>query len=153
APSGMASIAARVEIGLAQAAGVARSSRAGTKRKVKAGPTTRGWSRCSGMAPRIHTFRSPFFSRMVVRVAVVTPLRVSMASRSSVMGSSDALDIAAINADLAAGDIGGAFRGKERDHVGIFLRLAVAYQRDRRHALGAHFLDAAIFPLGLLRVE
>ena len=40
-PSAMASIAARVEMGEAQLAGVARSSRAGTKRKVKAGPTTR----------------------------------------------------------------------------------------------------------------
>ena len=41
-PSGMASMAARVEIGEAQEAGVARSSRAGTKRSVKARPTTRG---------------------------------------------------------------------------------------------------------------
>ena len=41
APSGIASMAARVEIGEAQLAGVARSSRAGTKRRVKAGPTRR----------------------------------------------------------------------------------------------------------------
>ena len=40
-PSGIASIAPRVEIGRAQLAGVARSSRTGTKRSVKAGPTTR----------------------------------------------------------------------------------------------------------------
>ncbi len=39
--SGIASIAPRVEFGDAQLAGVARSSRAGTKRKVKASPTTR----------------------------------------------------------------------------------------------------------------
>jgi hypothetical protein len=37
-PAGMASIAVRVETGEAQAAGVARSSRAGTKRSVKARP-------------------------------------------------------------------------------------------------------------------
>jgi hypothetical protein len=41
-PSGMSSIAARVERGLAQLSGVARSSRAGTNRMVKAGPTRRG---------------------------------------------------------------------------------------------------------------
>ena len=51
APSGIASIAARVEMGEAQLAGVARSSRAGTKRKVKAGPATRGWSGFSGDVP------------------------------------------------------------------------------------------------------
>ena len=41
-PSGIASMAARVEIGEAHEAGVARSSRAGTKRSVKARPTSRG---------------------------------------------------------------------------------------------------------------
>ena len=52
-PSGMASIAVRVEIGDDQDSGVARSSRAGTKRSVKAGPTSRGcpaataWCRAS----------------------------------------------------------------------------------------------------------
>ena len=40
-PAGIASIAARVEIGEAHEAGVARSSRAGTKRSVKARPTRR----------------------------------------------------------------------------------------------------------------
>ena len=40
-PSGIASIAARVDFGEDQDSGVARSSRAGTKRRVKAGPTTR----------------------------------------------------------------------------------------------------------------
>jgi len=38
----MASIAVWVEIGDDQDSGVARSSRAGTKGKVKAGPTSRG---------------------------------------------------------------------------------------------------------------
>ena len=77
APSGIASIAARVEVGEAQAAGVARSSRAGTKRRVKAGPTTRGWSARSGKAPRSQTLRRPRLSRTVVRVAVVTPASVA----------------------------------------------------------------------------
>lgn len=42
------------------------------KRTVKARPTTRGWPGASGHAPRIQTVRSPFSSRMVVSVAVVT---------------------------------------------------------------------------------
>ena len=73
-PSGIASIAARVEIGEAQDAGVARSSRAGTKRSVNARPTTRASSRI-GCALRIQTLRSPFFSSTVVSVAVETPLQ------------------------------------------------------------------------------
>src|SRR5438445_11645072 len=65
----MASIAVRVEIGEDQDSGVARSSRAGTKRKVKAGPTSRGCAGRSGREPRIQTFRKPFLSRTVVMVA------------------------------------------------------------------------------------
>src|SRR6201992_907629 len=79
-PSGIASIAVRVEIGDDQDSGVARSSRAGTKRSVKAGPTSRGNPGRSGLVPRIHTFRRPFFSRMVVIVAVETLERVAIAS-------------------------------------------------------------------------
>src|SRR5215813_7884034 len=79
-PAGMASIAVRVEIGDDQDSGVARSSRAGTKRSVKAGPTRRGNPGFSGFAPRIQTFRSPFLSRTVVMVAVDTCDRVLMAS-------------------------------------------------------------------------
>ena len=75
-PSGMASIAVRVEIGDDQDSGVARSSRAGTKRSVKAGPTSRGCPGRSGLAPRIQTFRRPFLSRTVVMVAVETLERV-----------------------------------------------------------------------------
>src|SRR5271165_255623 len=41
-PTGIASIAARVDFGEDQDSGVARSSRAGTKRRVKARPTSRG---------------------------------------------------------------------------------------------------------------
>ena len=71
-PSGIASIAARVEMGEAQLAGVARSSRAGTKRSVKAGPTSRFCPSRIGRVPRIQTFRKPFFSSTVVSVAVET---------------------------------------------------------------------------------
>jgi len=49
-------MAARVEMGEAQLAGVARSSRAGTKRSVKAGPTSRGCPGRNGLSalrPRI----------------------------------------------------------------------------------------------------
>ena len=41
-PAGISSIAARVEMGEAHDSGVAKSSRAGTKRKVNALPTKRG---------------------------------------------------------------------------------------------------------------
>src|SRR5260221_7675245 len=76
----MASIAVRVEIGEDQDSGVARSSRAGTKRNVKAGPTGRFCSGRSGREPRIQTFRRPFLSRTVVMVAVDTRERVAIAS-------------------------------------------------------------------------
>src|SRR4051812_39088501 len=79
-PSGIASIAVRVEIGDDQDSGVARSSRAGTKRSVKADPTRRFWPGRSGFVPRIQTFRSPFLSRTVVMVAVDTRDKVAMAS-------------------------------------------------------------------------
>src|SRR6516165_3122776 len=78
-PAGIASIAVRVEIGDDQDSGVARSSRAGTKRNVKAGPTSRGNPGLSGRAPRIQTFRNPFLSRTVVMVAVDTRERVAIA--------------------------------------------------------------------------
>src|ERR1019366_3412977 len=70
--SGMASIALRVEIGFDQLSGVARSSRTGTKRSVKARPTTRLPASPNGMAPAIQERRMPFFSSMVVMVPVVT---------------------------------------------------------------------------------
>ena len=79
-PSGMASIAVRVEIGDDQDSGVARSSRAGTKRSVKAGPTSRFCPGRSGREPRIQTFRRPFLRRTVVMVAVETRERVAIAS-------------------------------------------------------------------------
>jgi hypothetical protein len=60
-----------VEIGFAQLSGVARSSRAGTKRNVKAGPTMRSAPR-SGLGPLIQQRRIPFFSSTVVMVPVVT---------------------------------------------------------------------------------
>ena len=81
-PSGIASMAARVEIGEAQEAGVARSSRAGTKRRVKARPTRRVWPSRSGMAPRIQTLRRPFLRRTVVSVAVETAERASTTAGS-----------------------------------------------------------------------
>ncbi len=77
--SGMASIAERVEIGFDQLSGVAKSSRTGTKRSVKAGPTTRLPEKPKGMAPAIQAWRMPFFSSMVVMVPVVTVLRISRA--------------------------------------------------------------------------
>ena len=84
-PAGISSIAARVEIGEAHDAGVARSSRDGTKRNVNAEPTVLGWPGLSGLVPRIQMLRSPFLSRMVVMVAVETPLRISVSSRVRVM--------------------------------------------------------------------
>src|SRR6266508_1394673 len=50
-PSGISSIAPRVEIGFAQLSGVARSSRTGTKRSVKAGPQPTGRTGAAAIAP------------------------------------------------------------------------------------------------------
>jgi hypothetical protein len=82
-PSGMASMAARVEICAPHDSGVARSSRPGTKRSVKARPMMRPWPERRGPAPRIHTLRRPFFSSTVVSVAVVTPDSAYTMSASS----------------------------------------------------------------------
>jgi hypothetical protein len=79
-PFGMASIAVRVEIGDDQDSGVARSSRAGTKRNVNAGPTSRGCPGRNGLVPRIQMFRRPFLSNTVVMVPVDTWDRVATAS-------------------------------------------------------------------------
>src|SRR3974390_3499098 len=76
-PSGMSSIAARVEIGLAQLSGVAKSSRTGTNRKVNAGPTILPPPSTRGFGPFIQQRRMPFFSNMVVMVAVVTLRKIS----------------------------------------------------------------------------
>src|ERR1700730_7405363 len=70
-------MAARVEIGLPQLSGVARSSRAGTKRSVNAGPINRGPPGTSGLGPCIQHRLMPFLSNMVVMVAVVTLRRTS----------------------------------------------------------------------------
>jgi hypothetical protein len=71
-PCGMASMAPRVEIGLAQLSGVARSSRTGMKRIVKAGPMMRRPEPSSGIGPCIQQRRMPFLSSTVVMVPVVT---------------------------------------------------------------------------------
>ena len=84
-PAGIASMAARVDLGDDQDSGVARSSRDGTKRSVKARPTSRGWPGCSGRVPRIQTLRRPFLSRTVVTVAVETPDSAATILGSSVM--------------------------------------------------------------------
>src|SRR4051812_19121748 len=87
-PCGIASIAVRVEMGEDQDSGVARSSRAGTKRRVNASPTSRGCPGLSGREPRIQTFRSPFLSNTVVMVAVVTRDSVAIASGLKAIGKS-----------------------------------------------------------------
>jgi hypothetical protein len=79
-PAGIASMAARVEVGEAQDAGVAISSRAGTKRNVKASPMMRAPAGPSSNAPRIQTLRKPFLSSTVVSVAVDTGRKAAMIS-------------------------------------------------------------------------
>jgi hypothetical protein len=76
-PSGISSIAPLVEIGFAQLSGVAKSSRTGTKRSVKAGPARRVPSAMSGFGPFIQQRRMPFFNSIVVMVAVVIARSVS----------------------------------------------------------------------------
>ena len=86
-PAGIASMAARVEIGAPHDAGVARSSRAGTKRSVKARPARRRDAASpSGAAPRIQTLRRPFLSSTVVSVAVVTDSSAALVAASSGRG-------------------------------------------------------------------
>src|SRR3954467_2349018 len=116
-PAGMASIAVLVEIGDDQDSGVARSSRAGTKRRVNAGPTSRGRPGFSGRAPRIQMFRRPFFRRTVVMVAVVMPARILRASGDSDM-ETDELRIG----------------GKERAHL-AGCGPCVKGQEDTNHAV------------------
>src|SRR5260370_27344917 len=81
-PSGIASIAALVDRGDDQDSGVARSSRIGMKRRVKAAPTTRGRPERKGRQPRNQTLRRPFFSRIVGMVAGDTAERARTKSRS-----------------------------------------------------------------------
>ena len=76
-PSGISSIAPRVEIGFDQLSGVARSSRTGTKRKREGGPDRRLPPGASGIGPLIQQRRMPFFSSIVVMVAVVISRSVS----------------------------------------------------------------------------
>ena len=71
-------------MGDAHDSGVAKSSLAGTKRKVNALPTKRGWPVRIGLVLRSHTLRKPFFNNKVVSVAVVTLERISIASCDSV---------------------------------------------------------------------
>src|ERR1700676_5743062 len=87
-PSGIASMAARVDRGDDQDSGVARSSRIGTKRSVKAGPTTDGKPGRNGRHPRNQMLRRPFYSRIVVIVAVETEERVCTKSWSDVINNS-----------------------------------------------------------------
>src|SRR3954452_4611944 len=98
-PSGIASMAPRVEIGFDQLSGVARSSRTGTKRSVNAGPTTRLPEKPSGIAPLIQARRMPFFNSIVVIVPVVTCCKassiLSMAKSNSGGGQTEPLVTAA----------------------------------------------------------
>ena len=86
-PSGISSMAARVERGDDHDSGVARSSRAGTKRIVNARPTMRlPCAVTSGLAPRIHRRRRPFFRSTVVTVAVEISAKAARVAASRVIG-------------------------------------------------------------------
>src|SRR5215207_5324419 len=87
-PSGISSMAPRVERGDDHDSGVARSSRIGTKRNVKARPTMRSSALKIGLGPCIHVRRMPFFSRMVVIVPVEVARRASAMVLSRVIGGS-----------------------------------------------------------------
>jgi hypothetical protein len=78
-----------VEIGDDHDSGVARSSRAGTNRKVNARPTSFDWPGRSGRVPRIQTFRRPFLSKTVVMVAVEVFESAVVMSLSAVMAIPD----------------------------------------------------------------
>jgi hypothetical protein len=78
-------MAARVERGDDQDSGVARSSRAGTKRRVKARPTSRSLALKYGIGPCIQQRRMPFFRSTVVIVAVEAARSASAMALSSMM--------------------------------------------------------------------
>ena len=84
-PSGMSSMAARVERGEDQDSGVARSSRAGTNRRVKARPTSRSGALNMGTGPCIQQRRMPFLRSTVVSVAVDVARSASAMALSRVM--------------------------------------------------------------------
>src|SRR6266404_7582533 len=125
-PCGIASIAVRVEIGDDQDSGVARSSRAGTNRSVKAGPTSRFCPGRSGLVPRIQTFRRPFLSSTVVMVAVDTRDRVAIASGVRDIWKAR-LQWEGINevAHLAgrAGRVKGSFRDERSQHLIVAMQI------------------------------
>lgn len=87
-PAGMASTAARVEVPVASACGVDRSSRPAMKRSEKARPAIRGWPLMSGRAPRSQLLRIPRFKSTIVRVAVETAVRSSRNFSRVILSSS-----------------------------------------------------------------
>src|SRR3954452_2817444 len=62
---------------------------------------------------------------------------------------SDAGDEATVDANDRPGHVGCPLARQERDHVGVFLRITIAPERDGPRALGAHLLDGAVLALGL----
>src|ERR1700754_4197640 len=66
---------------------------------------------------------------------------------------SNAGDQSAVDANDRAGDVSGLLAREERHGRCVLARIAIASDRNRRHALRADFLDAAPFALGLLFVE
>src|SRR6478735_8392086 len=87
----------------------------------------------------------------------ITPLmllvRTTMLLPWCAQDGSDAGDQASVDADHRPGHVGGALARQERDHVGVFLRLAVTPERDRAGALGSHLRDRTVLALGLGLVE
>src|SRR5258707_11342735 len=153
-PSGMASMAALVDRGDDQDSGVARSSRMGMKRSVKAAPTTRGKPGRSGRQLRNQTLRRPFFSRIVVIVAVDTAESVCTRSRSGVIDSpSNARDQATIDTNDRSGDIRGTIAGEKCNGMGILFRFAIASDRNRTRALGCDRFNGTPLTFGLGLVQ
>src|ERR1700680_3175083 len=147
-------MADRVDRGDDQDSGVARSSRIGMKRKVKTAPTTRGEPERSGRQPRSQTLRRPFFSKIVVMVAVDTPERVCTTSRSSVIDSPlNAGDQATVYANDRSGDVRGAIAGQKCDRIGVLFRLTIAADGNRSRAFSRNRLNGTPFTFGLGLVE
>src|ERR1700732_3936340 len=120
------------------------------KRIVKAGPTTRGEPGHSGRQPRSQTLRNPFFSKIVVMVAVDTPERVCTTSGSSVMDSpSNAGDQATVNPNYRSGDVRGAAAGKKRDRIGVLFRIAIAADWNRSRAFSRYRFNGTSFTFRL----
>ena len=136
--------------------GVARSSRPGKKRIVKARPTIRGELGSSNRTPRSQTLRNPLFRSAIVTVAVEKDVKAACASSfisEPPAISSDARYKAAVDPDQRSRDVGRLNAGEKGDDARVFLRPPVAAHRDIGGAASRDLFDGSALPRGSRLVE